>query len=102
MVFREEVICDNGKQFTSREYQDFAAKYGFKLTTSSPYYPKGHGFIERQVQTIKNLLSKCDKDGSGPTSAEIYLTRQQDTFTSRVVTQQEAENNSSRHHQAFS
>ena len=25
----EEVICDNGKQFTSREYQDFAAKYGF-------------------------------------------------------------------------
>ena len=23
----EEVICDNGKQFTSREYQDFADKY---------------------------------------------------------------------------
>ena len=38
--------------------------YGFKLTTSSAYYPKGHGFIERQVQTIKNLLNKCDKGGS--------------------------------------
>ena len=62
----EEVICDNGKQFTSREYQEFAATYGFKLTTSSPYHPKGHGFIERQVQTIKNLLNKCDKDGSDP------------------------------------
>ena len=23
----EEVISDNGKQFTGREYQDFAAKY---------------------------------------------------------------------------
>ena len=42
----EEVISDNGKQFTGREYQDFAAKYGFKQSTSSPYYPKDHGFIE--------------------------------------------------------
>ena len=49
----EEVISDNGKQFTGREYQDFAGKYGFKLTTSSPYYPKGHRFTERQRQTIK-------------------------------------------------
>ena len=69
----EEVICDNGKQFTSREYQEFAAKYGFKLTTSSPYHPKGHGFIERQVQTIKNLLNKCDKDGSDPYLALLLL-----------------------------
>ena len=60
----EEVTSDNGKQFTSREYQDFAAKYGFKLMASSPNYPKGHGFIERQVQTIKNLLNKCDGDGT--------------------------------------
>ena len=38
----EEGISDNGKQFTGREKQYFAAKYGFKLTTSSPYYPAGH------------------------------------------------------------
>ena len=49
----EEIICDNGPQFTSREYQDFAAKYGFKLTTSSPFYPKGHGYIERQIQSYQ-------------------------------------------------
>ena len=36
----EEVISDNGKQFFGREYQAFPAKYGFKLTTSSPHYPK--------------------------------------------------------------
>ena len=62
----EEVISDNGPQFTAREYQYFVAQYGFRLTTTSPYYPKGHGYIERQVQTIKNLLSKCAKDGSDP------------------------------------
>ena len=69
----EEVISDNGPQFTAREYQDFAAQYGFRLTTSSPYYSKGHGFIERQVQTIKNLLSKCAKDGSDPYLALLQL-----------------------------
>ena len=44
-----EVIRNNGPQFTAREYQGFADQYGFRLTTSSPFYPKGHGFIERQV-----------------------------------------------------
>ena len=42
----EDVISDNGSQFTSQEYQLFAASYGFKLTTSSPHYPRGHGFVE--------------------------------------------------------
>ena len=69
----EEVISDNGKQFTGREYQDLAAKYGLKLTTCSPYYPKGHGFIERQVQTIKNLLNKCDGDGTDHYLALLQL-----------------------------
>ena len=49
----EEVISDNGKQFTCRDYQDFAAVYGFKLITSRPYYQKDNGFIERQVQPSK-------------------------------------------------
>ena len=69
----EEVISDNGPQFTAREYQDFAAQYGFRLTTSSPYYPKGHGCIERQVQTIKNLQSKCAKDCSDAYLALLQL-----------------------------
>ena len=69
----EEVISDNGKQFTGREYQDFAAQYGFKLTTGSPYYPKGHGFIERQVQIIKNQLNKCDGDDTDQYLALLQL-----------------------------
>ena len=69
----EEVIPDNGPQIIAIEYQDFAAKYGFRLTTSSPYYPKGHGFIERHVQSIKNHLYKCTKDGSDPYLALLQL-----------------------------
>ena len=69
----KEVTSDNGLQFTAREYQNFAVQYGFRLTTSSPYYPKSHDFIGRQVQTIKNLLSKCAKDGSNPHLALLQL-----------------------------
>ena len=49
----EEIICDNWKQFMAQEYKNFAAQYGIKLTTSSPYHPKGQGFIERQIETIQ-------------------------------------------------
>ena len=69
----EDVISDNGSQFTSQEYQLFAASYGFKLTTSSPHYPRGHGFVEQQVQTIKKLLTKCIQDGSDPFLALLQL-----------------------------
>ncbi|XP_014788347.1 uncharacterized protein K02A2.6-like [Octopus bimaculoides] len=46
----EQIICDNGTQFTSQEFRKLADEYGFNIVTSSPHYPKGHGFIERQVQ----------------------------------------------------
>ena len=51
----------------------FAASYGFKLTTSSPHYPSGYGFVEWQVQTIKKLLTKCIQDGSDPFLALLQL-----------------------------
>ena len=69
----EDVISDNGSQFTCQEYQLFAASYGFRLTTSSPHYPRGHGFVKWQVQTIKKLLPKCSQDGSDPFLALLQL-----------------------------
>ena len=57
------LVCDNGKQFDSAEFRSFAEQYGFKITFSSPKYPKGHGLIERHVETIKALMAKCLKDG---------------------------------------
>ena len=69
----EEIISDNGSQFTAKEYQDFAAGYGFRITTSSPNYPGGHGFIECQLQTIKHIFTRCAEDGSDPHLALLQL-----------------------------
>ncbi|XP_028413590.1 uncharacterized protein K02A2.6-like, partial [Dendronephthya gigantea] len=69
----ETLICDNGSQFTSAQFQDLAKRYGFKVVTSSPHYPKGHGFIERQVQTVKKILLKCKESGADPSLALLSL-----------------------------
>ena len=36
----------------------FAKKWDFKHITSSPYYPKSNGQVERTIQTIKKLWKK--------------------------------------------
>ena len=52
----EEFVSDNGPQYSSQEMKEFALRYGFRHTTSSPHYPKGHGQAERAVKTVKSLL----------------------------------------------
>ena len=38
-------------------------KWGFEVVPSSPEYPRGHGLIERHVQTVKKCMHKCDHSG---------------------------------------
>ena len=56
-----------------QEYKNFSAQYRFKLTTSSPYHPKGHGFIKRQIQTIMKILIKYEMDGTSLYMAMLEL-----------------------------
>ena len=42
----------------------FLSGLGIKHTTSSPGYPRSNGFIERHIQTVKNMLSKSSNTRS--------------------------------------
>lgn len=53
------VMSDNGSQFASFEFKDFAKHYGFTHAMSSPRFPQSNGEAERAVRTVKGLLQKA-------------------------------------------
>ena len=56
----EVVISDNGPQYSSQEFADFATAYSFSHITSSPHYPQSNGHTERAVKTVKGLLKDSE------------------------------------------
>lgn len=87
----EVVRTDNGPQFSSREFSEFARSYGFIHETSSPRYPRSNGEVERMVRTVKNLLQKSEdpflallayRNTAGPTGfspAQLLMGRRLNT-----------------------
>jgi len=55
----DELQSDNGPQFDSDAFEQFAKSYNIHHTTSSPYYPQGNALAERTVKTVKSLLEKA-------------------------------------------
>ena len=56
----ERLIADN-MPFNSVKFKDFASKWEIEVVTSSPHYPRSNGLVERNVQTVKQLLRKADE-----------------------------------------
>lgn len=58
----EIVMSDNGPEFASNQFKEFALKWMFHHVTSSPTYAQSNGQIERSIQTLKNIMKKTRFD----------------------------------------
>lgn len=71
-VIPESFVTDNGSQYSSGEFAAYCEHWGINHITSSPLYPKSNRFIERMVQTVKNLWKKSETAGQD-TCMYMYL-----------------------------
>ena len=69
----EQLVSDNGPQFTSTEFVEFVKANGIKHTKSSPYHPATNGKAERFVRTFKEAM-KTGRSGG------LTLAHQLDNF----------------------
>ena len=62
------LITDNASYYTSKEFKEFTKKWKIGHRTISPTYSQSNGLGERAVQSAKELLQKCTREGS-----DLYL-----------------------------
>ena len=57
----EVVKSDNGPQYSSREFAEFAKRWDFKHVTSSPMYPQSNGLAEKNCSNCQVCVDQSSK-----------------------------------------
>ena len=52
------IMSDNGPQYSTEAFRQFATAYHFTHVTSSPKFPQTNGEVERAIRTAKSMLRK--------------------------------------------
>ncbi|UYV63771.1 hypothetical protein LAZ67_2005576 [Cordylochernes scorpioides] len=60
------IMYDNGPQFNNYMFKKFEKDWDFKPITSSPLHPKFNSLVERNLQTIENLIKKASQAEEDP------------------------------------
>ena len=62
------LLTDNGPQFTSAQFADFAERWRFTHETSSSHHPRSNGQAEAAVKTAKSIMKKAREAGT-----DVYM-----------------------------
>ena len=60
------LVSDNGPQYISNEFAQFANEWEFRHLSSSPHHQKANGKAESAVKIAKNLFKKALRDNKDP------------------------------------
>ena len=56
-----EILCDNGRSFTSKLMRDFCEFWAVRLAFRCAYKPSGNGIVERNHRTIKRMSARSGR-----------------------------------------
>ena len=60
------MVSDNGSQFVSEEFANFATEWEFSHKPTSPYHSRSNGKAEAAVKIAKTMLKKAHRDKKDP------------------------------------
>uniref|UniRef100_A0A3B3ZAL2 Integrase catalytic domain-containing protein n=1 Tax=Periophthalmus magnuspinnatus TaxID=409849 RepID=A0A3B3ZAL2_9GOBI len=69
----DEILTDNGTQYTGDAFKKFTVEWGIEHITSSPHYPKSNGCSERHIRHIKSTVKKTLKNGGNLQMALLQI-----------------------------